>query len=276
MSQFYGEYCSVLGSDDLFDPDLPLSRKNPHGGTMIMWRRSLDPYVKPLPPPSSSILPLLFSPPGLTPSIHIAIYLPTAGKDLNFVEQISILHNFIIEASDQYPGSLVFLRGDSNVNSRNLMRVESLRKLCADLDLKRLELSHPTYHHFVGMGKSDSDLDVIIHPIQVQEKLIDIVCCLNDPTMSSHHDALITLCSIPNLSLRTNPTSHTQAHRIPNSHVKIHWPEEGAEKYSKCIGPLLENLGQSWLNSYSPSSLSILLWSTNYQFATEPMCQICK
>ena len=81
---FKGDYCSLLSSDDAFDIDLPLMAKRAKGGTMIMWRKALDAFITPLYAPSSSLLPILFTPPGSPPSIHIAIYLPTAGRDIDF------------------------------------------------------------------------------------------------------------------------------------------------------------------------------------------------
>ena len=86
-SLFKGEYFTALSSEDMLDPELPLL-KRAKGGTMAMWRSQLDQYVSPCTSASSNFLPLIFSPPGLTTTIHIAVYLPTAGKDVEFVEEI--------------------------------------------------------------------------------------------------------------------------------------------------------------------------------------------
>ena len=45
-------------------------------------------------------------------------------------------------------------------------------------DLHRLHLSHPTYHHFVGNGLFDSDLDVVLYSNipGASEKLSNIIC----------------------------------------------------------------------------------------------------
>ena len=70
------DYCYALNSDDLYDPELPLSGNNAKGGTMGMWRSSLDPYVKVVEVSSSAFLPLLLTLPGYCPSVHVALYLP--------------------------------------------------------------------------------------------------------------------------------------------------------------------------------------------------------
>ena len=58
---FKGEYCSSLSSDDVYDLELPLIARA-KGGTMAMWKRSLDNHVYRCPSPSSSLLPIIFSP----------------------------------------------------------------------------------------------------------------------------------------------------------------------------------------------------------------------
>ena len=60
-NMFKGEYCSSLSSDDVYDLELPLIARA-KGGTMAMWKRSLDNHVYRCPSPSSSLLPIIFSP----------------------------------------------------------------------------------------------------------------------------------------------------------------------------------------------------------------------
>ena len=56
------------------------------GGTMVMWRRSFDPYVTVLTTESTAILPIKFAPPQQPVTFHIAIYLPTGGRNEEFVD----------------------------------------------------------------------------------------------------------------------------------------------------------------------------------------------
>ena len=93
MELFRGEYCSSLNSSDLYDPSDPLMHSASHGGTMIMWKIEHDPYVSVIPSEFSSYLPILFSAPGCPISVHIAVYLPTHGKDNEFLEEISKLNS---------------------------------------------------------------------------------------------------------------------------------------------------------------------------------------
>ena len=89
---------------------------------MILWKESLDKFVITLPVVSSSFLPLLYQPPDSPPSLHIALYLPTSGKEAEFIEEITKLRNFLENILDENPDYIVFIRGDSNVNIKNRPR----------------------------------------------------------------------------------------------------------------------------------------------------------
>ena len=77
----FSSYRFKLNSPDSFDLNLPLDKMKPRGGTMIMWHLSIDQYVTPLDPPSSSVLPILISLPGAQKACHICVYFPTAGLE---------------------------------------------------------------------------------------------------------------------------------------------------------------------------------------------------
>ena len=111
-----------LNSDDYFDPDLPLITNKAFGGSMALWKKSLDSYATVHPPTSPSMLPLIFKYPGLSTSIHAAVYLPTAGQEAKFIDALANLSNTIENLVEQYPDSLIFVRGDSNVNLNNSQR----------------------------------------------------------------------------------------------------------------------------------------------------------
>ena len=64
---FHSKYFYSLNSDDSFDQELPFIRNRSHGGTMVLWKQSLDQYVTLFPPISSSFLPILYHPAGSPP-----------------------------------------------------------------------------------------------------------------------------------------------------------------------------------------------------------------
>ena len=265
-SLFKGEYFSHLHSEDLLDNFLPLTKLRAKGGTMVMWKKCLDQYVTVWTRHTSpGFLPLVFSYPGATTSIHITIYLPTSGQDALFIEELVKLDNCIQEMTEEYPDALLFIRGDANVNKKDRSRVALLNKLCEDWDLVSVDIPHPTYHHFLGDGASDSQLDVLIHTNTASEKLETILCKLDNPLISSHHDVLVSKF---NLSPKSSPSSTPEnplAPTIPNSRVKIQWSSSGIDLYRNSIDQSLSRMRATWLDSSSPASFSVLLQST-YSF----------
>ena len=93
-SPFRGQYSFLLNSEETSNPELALDCPRAHGGTLVMWKSELDPYVEPLPTPSPSFLPILLKIPGYVPSIHISLYLPTSGRDPEFVSALAQLEKF--------------------------------------------------------------------------------------------------------------------------------------------------------------------------------------
>ena len=155
MSFLKGRYNYHLNSDDVFDPSLPLRSHKAWGGTMALWKLELDPCVTVHPPPSSSILPIIMQVPQHPTTLHVCVYLPTSGKDAQFIHELSNLTTTLYDLSHLYPGAPMYLRGDFNVNEKNAQRKELLQFLVTSFNLIELPIHHNTYHHFVGTGQSD-------------------------------------------------------------------------------------------------------------------------
>ena len=69
----------------------------------------------------------LFNMPGLKTSVHIALYMPTHGKDSEFVSDLADLRNCLDELKVRFSDPTVYIRGDGNVNSNNHVRVTLLK-----------------------------------------------------------------------------------------------------------------------------------------------------
>ena len=154
-------YC--LNTDDLHDPDLALIRSRVVGGTLILWAASLDPYVTIYTHKTSSHTAIILQIPGFLTTIHVCIYLPTSGREQDFVKELTNLEATLTALSESYQNCALFIRGDSNVNKNNSSRVILLKHLMKTLSLLRVPIQHSTYHHFVGNGQYDSDIDVLLY-----------------------------------------------------------------------------------------------------------------
>ena len=254
-----------LNSEDLYDESLPLERGKPKGGTMILWPPSLDPFITVMPTTISSILPVKVRMPGCVVSFHFCIYFPTAGKDDAFVEILSVLASYIEDLQEQHGDCPIFIRGDANASSKNPTRAPIFKQFLSQHDLQRVQITHNTYHHFVGNGEFDSDLDVVIFSKlpSVSESIDDVICKLKNPLISSHHDLVVSSFSLPQFTPLPPSLKNIIAPRIPNGRQKVLWSQEGVNLYQERLGMGLVELRQRWQGAASsPSLMSILLSST--------------
>ena len=116
---FQGDYCSELNSEDKYEVEKSMTRSKASGGTMVLWRKSIDKFVTIHPVPTSSFLAIIFSPPGSPVTAHFSLYLTTSGRDVDFLDQICQLSKTIEEISEKHPNCHIFIRGDGNVNPNN-------------------------------------------------------------------------------------------------------------------------------------------------------------
>ena len=83
--------------------------------------------------------------------------------------------------------------------------------------------------------------------------------------MLSHHDIIMSECSIPALPRKsTNTEKLLTAPRLENTRVRITWSDKGAAEYERLVTPLLKSLREKWLNSSSIPAMSVLLQMTNF------------
>ena len=261
-----GEYCWQLNSDDLLDPELPLNKSRSNGGTLLLWLKDLDPYIEVVCPTSKAFLPIILKMPDLKVSIHVSIYLPTHGKDTEFVSDLVDLRVCLDGLIERFTDPIIFIRGDSNVNDNNHTRVTLLQQLISDYQLQDTKLDHPTYHHFVGNGHYDSRIDKLMHSIfdNVTESVTNIMCIHDHPDMLSHHDIILSTFTIPTQHQPpSNPTHLLVAPRVDHTRTKIVWSLEGQEEYSQLVGPYLRHVREQWLDANNQNSMSVLLSLTN-------------
>ena len=169
-----------------------------------------------------------------------------------------------------YPEALFYLRGDFNVNDKNKNRTSILNIISEELELCSLSISHPTYHHFMGGGASDSHLDKIFFPKDAKfiETLINITCKLTNPLIESHHDLIMSQWKLPFTQPLHEATTNIKAPRIPNDRTSITWSDLGITQYEALVTPQLHRLQDLWLKSPTRTSMSLLLQSTNHILKT--------
>ena len=124
--------------------DLPLTNPKAKGGTMALWHSSLSPYLKVLPTTSSSFFSVLISVPGHLPALHTAVYLPTAGRDGDWLVSVVELEEHVRGYIAQFSGHLAtFLRCDLNASSKNKNRAAILAAQYDSLPPSAQRVAHP-------------------------------------------------------------------------------------------------------------------------------------
>ena len=232
---------------------------------MVLWKQCLDPFIDLVPSGSSSFLPVVVKLPGSHTSVHVSVYLPTHGKDVEFVSEIASLGNCLEDLCEKYDDPIIYIRGEMNVNAKNRPRVSMLKQLQSKFSLKSTDFLHPTYHHFVGGGDFDSNIDVLLHSSEdnVTEVIKEILCVRDHPEYLSHHDVIISTFTLPSAEKDEESSEIIDAPRINHQRWNISWSEDGIAKYSELVGPQLRRLRESWLDLSSQVSMSLLLQSTN-------------
>ena len=231
---------------------------------MIRWKRSLEQFITPLPIKTSSFLAIRFHPPGCPSSVHISLYLPTSGKEPEFVKEITNLSIFLEETLTEFPSDQIYIRGDSNVNANHSVRMKMLRNFLHTQKMFRIPIGHRNYHHFLGNGQYDSNIDIIMQSRSSypEEKIEKILCEVNYPMIESHHDIILSSFQLP-LDKAEPPTLHAQAPTIENTRKRIIWCPETIPDYQTIISDNLLNLRTRWMNPSSKTSVSLLLELTS-------------
>ena len=265
MTHLSTKYSYSVNSEDKYDPEAPFTKSKTHGGTMILWKKTLEPYVSIFPTSTTAFLPLVYSPPSSQPSVHIALYLPTSGQESEFIDQITELKLKVKEILSIYPGAVIFLRGDSNVNQNNKPRARIFENFCNELKLKNVPINHKTYHHFLGQGAFDSSIDVILHSLSAPspEEIRQTFCQNIYPEVDSHHDPIASAVSLPCLSISDKHRDLVSAPRVAHCRHKICWNDDNITDYKAQVGSHLASLRSAWLNPNSPLTMSTLIDVTN-------------
>ena len=261
---FRGVYEAHLNSEDLFEPDLALDKVKAKRGTMVLWKASLSPFVTVLPSESSCYQSVLLKLPNSIPSVHTVLYLPTSGKEQQYMSSLVELEAHVTEIRSKFPCAAHFLRGDANANPNNKARYNLFSHMCSTYSFTKVHIPHPTYHHFVGDGLFDSEIDILLFhgPLGVEENLDQILCKLESPFVDSLHDVILSTCSFPTASSPPADDQNITAPRVINDRIKIIWDEQGITDYEEFISSHLSSLRECWGNPDSRTSVSVLLAST--------------
>ena len=139
-------------------------------GTVIGWSRNIDKHIKKLSPVNERFCGILYSESNLEFSIiAYTLYMPTSGKDEEFLEVLELLRRDILENITEK--SSIIIGTDSNVSAKSTKRrITALHSFLEYFSLSSIhETQNATFHH--NNGTSESQIDHIFVSTTPNQKL---------------------------------------------------------------------------------------------------------
>ena len=180
---------------------------------------------------------------------------------------MSNLKNLLQRLKDDYSDYTICIRGDKNANKKNIKRSEMFYDLLDEFAFHEIFISHPTYHHFIGEGMFDSNIDTIAissrnHGVS-SETIDQILCRLDYPEIGSHHDIILSSLY---LSEYVRPLQRIELKKAPRTDFKsvnVNWTPDGTKAYSIMVSKQLADLRNLWFDSDSKALTSVFIQCTN-------------
>ena len=274
---FLPDYKFFLNSEDRHDSLLSLSKSRAHGGTLVLWKKELDPFITVLAPETSRILTVIIEKPGYQTSAHITVYLTTSGssKDAQFIRDLAQLQETIEYVSEKYPDILIYIRGDANASVKprpDNVRDKLFNYFISENSLIPTIIHHKTYHHFLNNGLSDSNIDVLLSsnnnscgpPTHATETLLNVLCGKTNYLVDSSHDVLVSLTIVPAQPSKIPNMEKIKAPRIEHSKHKVVWSDEGILEYQNLLAQVLPQIASNYVDSPEAGSSSVFFQTTTH------------
>ena len=209
INRLYPDYNFKISTPDMFSypEDTAGQREQNWHGSSVAWHCSLDSYVTPVENLSERFtgIKLKFDSHSL---FVISVYFPTRGKDDEYLQCVTDLHNYILLNGDE--NELLIIGCDSNCSETSTKRRKTaLVSLCDNLRLQKIACNVSTFHHNNGTSKANLDCFLIsehsLPPIKPS-----IECTLVNPLNLSAHDPVIS-----SIQLSCNKTKISSINNYP-------------------------------------------------------------
>ena len=245
FSSDFSSYDFLTSSCDTFTaPEDKILETGPTWhGTALGWHNSVSSYISKLPIISTRFCGIKLKHENLD-ILSYSVYFPTAGQDDDFLEEICLLTNEIIQSLSSE--TILIIGMDSNCSSKSTKRrQEAFNTFCQQFSLETiLPGDVPTFHH--NNGTSESQIDHIMTNKPNVLTFSKQLCKLYEPANLSSHDAIIGVLNVPKHNARNDSVnySHTYESFVPK---KIIWEEDKPEyqqMLSKILMELMTNFDQ--------------------------------
>ena len=165
--------------------------------------------------------------------LAISAYLPTSGKDDEFLDCLAELSDYITHNTD--PTFSIILGLDSNCSEKSTSRrCQGFKDFCNDHSLQKICLSKPTFHHTNGLSESNIDYFLISQGSKCSLDRIFSQCINDYPSNFSSHDPIFASLLVPSLDLPTTKTDQYSHSYTDFTQSKVIWSENKIQEY-QCV-----------------------------------------
>ena len=236
-SDFSDYEFQTTSSDTFLPPEDILSQKGPvWHGTALGWHSSFSSHIVKLPIVSERFCGVKLDNSNLNIIAYTA-YLPTAGQDDEFLEEISLLTHDLLQHAN--PNSTIIIGMDANCSEKSThRRQKAFSTFTKEFMLKTTHLDKkPTFHH--NNGSSESQIDHILTNKPQIVSFSSHLCKLDDPSNLSSHDAVLGKIKLPETIEETDHIDYSDSYEefIPK---KIIWSDN--TEYQEMTVKILQNL----------------------------------
>ena len=238
FSSDFSEYEFQTTSIDTFlSPEDIILQKGPvWHGTAIGWHSSVSSHVITIPVVSTRFCGIKLNYNGSLILAYTA-YLPTAGQDEEFFEEMSILSHDINKYVSSNSILVIGLDANSSVKSSS-RRQEAFFNFKQKFKLSTiLPGNEPTFHHNNGISESHID-HILTNNINIVS-FLQQKCKLEDSTNISSHDAILGRLKL-NLKQNKNEEKDFKETYTEFTPKKLIW--ESNIEYQKMTAAILRNL----------------------------------
>ena len=231
----FPNYNFLTTSEDMFIPteDLLLNAGPVWQGTAIGWSMDIDMHVTKLPVISERFCGIQYKDVNSGYDIlAYSVYMPTAGKDSEFLEVMSSLSVDI--TANRTTDTTILIGCDSNQSKKSTnRRTSAMNKFLDEYDLSSILTSDkPTFHH--NNQTSESKIDHIYYFIPKSSKakieFHEHLCLKENPSNLSAHDVIVGNINIPKI-LTSNSSEDLSSSYTQFPVKKIKWDESGLAGY---------------------------------------------
>ena len=240
MNTKYQDYCIQISTPDQFtySEDRLSSNNHTWHGAAVMWHASLN----------SNVLNICNTHDRFTginmkfdehSILAISAYLPTCGKDDEFLDCLAELSIFILQNKSET--GTVLIGTDSNCSEKSSpRRVQAFKQFCEENNLLKVCCSEPTFHHVNGLSSSNIDYFLISTACNnsPQLKNISMQCNQEHPENLSSHDPVTATLGVPctEQACRQENFSHTYS---DFNQSRVIWKDENIGDYQRLAGKTL-------------------------------------